>query len=205
MSELPDPKPHNTAAKKTASSAMLGVYEEHLSVLKRFVLRLVRSQNDVDDVVQEAFLRAYNAENLANAENKKAILQPRSYLFRVAKNVALNQLRQKSNRPTDFLEDLEANDHMASEFTLEDEVLAQERLGIHCAAVAALPPKCRKVYLMRKVYGMTYKAIADALGISVSSVETHLERGFDKCDAYVEARMGHAPHRTFKPSSSKGA
>ena len=126
--------------------------------------------DDVEDVLQEAFRLAYKAEN------GKEIEQPKSFLFQIAKNVALNQLRQKSRRPTDYLEDSESADVLVSEWTLEDEVIAQQKLEIHCAAVAALPPQCRKVYLMRKVYAMSYKEIAEALEITVSTVESHMEK-----------------------------
>jgi len=129
-------------------------------------------------------LRAYDVE-----KRIKKINQPKSYLFKVAKHLALNQLRQKTRRPTDFLEDFDASDVLASNHTLEDEIIAQEKLGIHCAAVAALPSKCRKVYLMRKVYAMSYKEIATVLGITVSTVESHLEKGFERCEAYVEKRF----------------
>ena len=108
-------------------------------------MRILHVENDVDDVVQEAFLRAYRAEGEAD------IRQPKSYLFRVAKHVALTQIRQKVNRPTDYIEDSDPSNILSSEWTLEDEVFAQERLGIHCMAVAALPPRRRKVYLMRKL------------------------------------------------------
>ena len=64
-------------------------------------------------------------------------------------------------------------------------MLAQERLGIHCTAVAALPPKRRKVYLMRKVYGMSHKEIASNLGITVSTVEAHLSKAFKDCRRQV--------------------
>lgn len=168
--------------KMPKQSAVLGAYEEHLAALKRFVARLISPQ-DVDDVMQEAFLRAYRAEG------DKPIEQAKSYLFRVAKNVALNQLRQKTRKPTDYLEDLSVGLQLGDEFTLEDEVLAQEKLGVHCAAVAALPPKCRRVYLMRKVYGMSYKEIAQTLGVSINTVEAHMEKGFSRCAAYIEARL----------------
>tara|TARA_B110000208_G_scaffold33513_1_gene44170 strand:+ start:716 stop:1168 length:453 start_codon:yes stop_codon:yes gene_type:complete len=130
------------------NSAVLSAYKTHVEALRRFISRFV-GKHDVEDVVQEAFLRAYNAES------GKPIEQPKSYLFRIAKHVALNQLRQRSRKPTDYLEDLDSPDVLVNEWTLEDEIIAQQKLGFHCAAVAALPPKCRKVYLLRKVYGMT--------------------------------------------------
>lgn len=168
--------------KRKRNSAVLSAYQNHLGALKQFIARMLNNRHDAEDVVQEAFLLAYKAEN------KKAIEHPKSFLFKIAKNVALNQLRQKSRRPTDYLEDFDVADVLTTEWTLEEEAIAQQTLGIHCAAVAALPPKCRNVYLMRKVYAMSYKEIAEKLDITVSTVETHLEKGFARCSAYVEER-----------------
>ena len=177
-----DKRGHN-AKQKTSSSPILAAYEQHLNALKRYVMRITHMENDVDDVVQEAFLRAYKTEA------KSDIRQAKSYLFRVAKHVALNQIRQKVNRPTDFLEDSDPASVLVGDSTLEDEILAQERLGIHCAVVAALPPRRRKVYLMRKVYGMSHKSIADSLGITVNTVEAHLAKAFRECQNGVKARI----------------
>lgn len=176
-----EPDDHTESEARPVS--LLSAYQKHLNALKRSVLRIVNVESDVDDVVQEAFMRAYKAE-----AKGAAIRQPKSYLFRVARHVALDQLRHKINRPTDFLEDSEPATVLAGEWTVEDEVLAQERLGIHCAAVAALPPRRRKVYLLRKVYGMSHKQIADSLDITVSTVEAHLVKAFRQCHDYVRSR-----------------
>lgn len=189
--------PKDKCKQKPSRSAILNVYEMHVGALKRFISSLINSQHDVDDVVQEAFLRAYNAET------DKTIDQPKSYLFRIAKNVALNQLRQKTRKPTSYLEDGSSN-VLASEWTLEDELMAQQKLGIHCAAVASLPPKCRKAYLMRKVYGMSYKDIAKSLNITVSTVESHIEKGFVRCDDYVEAHMAEGKSDKLPLSRKRG-
>lgn len=170
-------------SRKQSLSPILSAYEQHLGALKRYILRILHVEHDVDDVMQEAFLRAYQSES------KSDVRQPKSYLFRVAKHIALNQIRQKVNRPTDYIEDSDPSSLLLSEWTLEDEVLAQERLGIHCAAIARLPPKRRKVYLMRKVYGMAHKDIAESLGISISTVEAHLTKAFKECHLYVKAHF----------------
>ena len=172
------------SARKGFSSPLLAAYEQHLSALKRYVMRILHAENDVEDIVQEAFIRAYKTEATGD------IRQPKSYLFRVAKHVALNQVRQKVSRPTDFIEESDPSALLEDTWTLEDEILAQETLGIHCQAVAALPPRRRKVYLMRKVYGMSHKNIAETLGISTSTVEAHLFKAFKECHAYVKVRSG---------------
>ncbi len=197
---LTTPKQADQApASSRPASPLLAAYEQHLSALKRYVMRILHAENDVEDVVQEAFIRAYKTETEGD------VRQPKSYLFRVAKHVALNQVRQKINRPTDFLEESDAPGVLVGEWTLEDEVLAQERLGIHCMAVAALPPKRRKVYLMRKVYGMSHKNIAESLGIAVSTVEAHLAKAFKECHAHVKARSGEGGSAKALSSRERGA
>lgn len=158
---------------------------QNLPLLRRYVAKLLPSRkNDVDDVVQEAFLRAYKASGDVEIE------LPRSYLFRVAKNIVLNQARHQNRWPTDYLDDIDTQtEPLFSSWELEDEILAQEKFGIHCAAVAALPEKCRKVYLLRKVYGKSHQEIAEALNISTSTVEKHLQKGFNRCRDYVEQRL----------------
>jgi len=161
---------------------ILGAFQLHQLSLKRFIGRYLNNAQDIEDVTQEAFLRAYKAERSTE------VRQPKSFLFRIAKNVAISQLRTKSRRITDYIEDQASDDVLMSEWSTEDEVMAEEKLGIHCEAVAALPPKCRRVYLLRKVYGMSHKQIAEKLQISTSTVEKHLLKGVEACDRFIQAR-----------------
>ena len=161
---------------------VLGAFQLHRLSLKRFIGRYLNNAQDIEDVSQEAFLRAFKAEKTTK------VLQPKSFLFRIAKNVAISQLRSKSRQITDYIEDQSVGDVLVSEWSTEDEVMAQQKLGIHCEAVAALPPKCRRVYLMRKVYGMPHKEIAERLGIATSTVEKHLLKGVEACDRFIQAR-----------------
>ena len=186
----------------SAPSTVLKAFQLHHLALHRFISRFLYSRQDIEDVAQEAFLRAYSAEKTSNIE------QPKSYLFRVAKNVAVSQLRLKSRQITGYLEDEANSESLVSGWTLEDEVMAKQKLGMHCDAVAALAPQCRKVYLLRKVHGLRHKEIAARLSISISTVEKHLSRGVDLCDSYVRDRMdgvGHVGANKEKESKEEEA
>lgn len=164
-------------------SAIQDAYAQHQAALKRFISRFLPNSHDIEDVSQETFLRAFTVEK------SREIEQPKSYLFRIAKHVALTQLTRKSRQITDYLEDFDDSEVLLTEDTVEDELIARETLGIHCEAVAGLPTQCRRVYLMRKVYGMSHKEIAGRLGIAVSTVEKHLIKGVEQCDRYVRERL----------------
>ena len=65
------------------------------------------------------------------------------------------------------------------------ELAAHETLGLYCQAIATLSVKCREVFLLRKVYGLSHKEIAARMSLSVSSVEKYLRQGVLACDEYV--------------------
>ncbi|OGT82263.1 MAG: hypothetical protein A3J35_00220 [Gammaproteobacteria bacterium RIFCSPLOWO2_02_FULL_52_10] len=169
---------------------MQEAFTRHQGALKRFISRFLPNSYDIEDVSQETFLRAYTTEKTREIE------QPKSFLFRIAKHIALTQLTQKSRQITDYLEDFDDSEVLLIEDTVEDEFLARETLGIHCEAVAGLPPQCRRVYLMRKVYGMSHKEIAGQLGIAVSTVEKHLIKGVKLCDRYVREKTNNISSST---------
>jgi RNA polymerase sigma-70 factor (ECF subfamily) len=130
-------------------------------------------------------------------EQGREIKQPKSFLFRIAKHIALTQLTQKSRQITSYLADIDMEGFEGSDVievvgSTEDEVVGREALGVHCEAVATLPPQCRQVYLLRKVHGLSHKEIAAHLGIAVSTVEKHLIKGVEICDRYVQQRTGAA-------------
>jgi RNA polymerase sigma factor (sigma-70 family) len=165
-------------------TAVQDAFLENQSALKRFISRFFRSVQDVEDVAQETFLRAYRAES------GKSIARPKAFLFRIAKHIALNQLSRKSRQITDYLEDLGDSDVIIGVDSLEDEMVAHQAVGLHCEAIAALTPHCRRVYMLRKVHGMSQKEIASSLGIAVSTVEKHLIKGVAECGRYIRGRHG---------------
>ena len=142
----------------------------------------MRRSSDIEDIAQEAFLRAYAAER------SRPIEQPKSFLFRIAKHVALSQLSRKARQITDYIEDSDASAVIQIENPAKDEVSARQTLGLHCEGVADLSSACRQVYLLRKVHGLSHKEIAEQLGIAVSTVEKHLIKAVEQCDRYVRER-----------------
>jgi RNA polymerase sigma factor (sigma-70 family) len=129
-------------------------------------------------------LRAYRAEK------DKPIEQPKSFLFRIAHNVAITKLTKKSHQIIDYIADIDESAVVWLEGSLEEQVMAEETIAIHCEAVAHLPAQCRRVFLMRKVHGMSHKEISVELGISISTVEKHMSKGVRDCANFIEQRTG---------------
>ncbi len=155
-------------------------FVENSGFLKRFLTRFLCREQDIEDVVQEAYLKAYSSE-----QERGRIEQPKAFLFSIAKNIAINELNRKSRQITSYVE--ECQNELVPEITatLESEVEASHTLGMYCEAVASLPEQCRRVYLLRKVHGLTHQEISKRLGISRSTVEGHISTGSQRCRHFI--------------------
>jgi RNA polymerase sigma-70 factor (ECF subfamily) len=144
----------------------------------RVALRVVRTEADAEDAVQEAYARAW--KELAGLRDRKAVL---AWICRVARNVATDRLRERARRPAVSLdaavgEGMDALvDLVASEDPGVDEQIADAETGAAVrAALAGLKEKHRTVLALREIDGMSYEAIGEALGCSVGTVESRLHR-----------------------------
>jgi DNA-directed RNA polymerase specialized sigma24 family protein len=117
-------------------------YVEHESALKRFIYKYLPRPHDIEYISQEAFLKA------SAAETSRYIAEPKSFLFRIAKHIAISQLRKNTRHPTDYIEDFDCFDVVSNNGSAQDEAQAHQTLGIRCEAVAQLSPQVRRAYLM---------------------------------------------------------
>ena len=166
--------------------------------LKRFLAGFLRAQQDIDDVAQETYLRAYMAEQ------RETIEQPKAFLFRVAKNLALTQLSKKSRQITDYIEEAGATVVIETAAGSDEELEAQQCLDLYCEAVATLPEKCRQVFLFRKVHGLSHKDIGERMGLSVSSVEKYLRQGILACQSHLREHDGPSMANDARSPESRG-
>jgi RNA polymerase sigma factor (sigma-70 family) len=167
-------------------STILDTYLENEVALKRFLRRFIKSREGADDLAHEAFLRAFAAES------ERLITSPKAFLFKVAKNLALNELARQSSVTTEPLGDFEGQQVLedSSQAAVDDAVDGRERIRVLARAIAALPPQCAKVFILRKMQGLSQKEIAARLNISVRTVENHVALGLVRCRAYMRAHGG---------------
>jgi RNA polymerase sigma factor (sigma-70 family) len=162
------------------ASGMTSAFLVCESALKRFLSRFFYRPEDVDELAQETFLRAFDASKTTDVQS------PEAYLFRVAKHIALKELDRKSTKMTDYLEEALEHDALEGNATIEQELMAEQKIASYCAAIATLPPQCRKVFLMRKVQAKSYREIAQTLNISLSAVEKHIAKGMNRFDDHMK-------------------
>ena len=94
----------------------------------------------------------------------QAIRQPRAFFFKTVLNLVIDKLRQPRHRIPHLTEEAVLDSLLASAPSQESIVAARERLTLLQTAIAELPPKCRRVFLLHKFANLTHKEIAARLG-----------------------------------------
>jgi RNA polymerase sigma-70 factor (ECF subfamily) len=194
-----------TAAKPDPrrASGVTPAFLEVEAALKKYLRRYLARAQDIEDVLQDVFVRAYESENT------QEIRSPRSFLFKIAKHSALNELAKKSRQLMSYVGEVADLDVIDEELTGEHALERQERLATLNKAIADLPPQCRKVLVMRKIYGFTHREVADRLHISVKTVEKHLTKGLQRCQqalapAAAPPEVGPASERERPVHAARG-
>jgi len=141
--------------------------EAYAPALRRYFSKRV-GPNEVDDFVQEVFLRMQ-----AHA-GSVPVQQLDRYLFVVAANVITDQNRRGAVRHETAHESLEESHHPAEDLTPERVLLDREALETVVTAIAELPPRTRDVFVLHRFEEMSCTSIAAELGISISAVEKHI-------------------------------
>lgn len=179
------------------------IYLSFRNALARAISHIVPPR-DIDDIVQETYVR------VCQVEQKEDIKYPRSFLFKTAKNLALDYVKSAGNRLNQSLEDEDQPGAVSGEEGYNETyraVAAKEEFALFCEAVRCLPVQCRRAFILKKVYGFSQKEIADYMNISESTVEKHIENGMKRCSYYMTNVSGQpvpAAQKVRKTSRGSG-
>lgn len=160
---------------------LAALYLAHGEALELFLYGFVRCPHTAADLMQETFVKLAQQPAAANAEVN------RPYIFRVAKNLAIDHHRKQARRNT-FPTSLEVldgtpDDTPSAQQTTED----RERLKALLQAMSVLPVRTQQVFCLNRVYGMTYVEVARHLDISESAVQKHLARAVAHAMAWAKS------------------
>lgn len=149
------------------------LFQEHNRALVSFILRHVHNEQEAREVAQEAYVR------LLQLEQPVAISYLRFYLFRVARNIAVDHYRQRMNRER---LDLLATPLLEQTGSVpESSAIAAEELTRLSAAIDELPDKCRRAFLLHKLHGLSTMAIAADMQTSDRMARHHIRRALIYC------------------------
>lgn len=154
------------------------LFVRYYSRLCCYVYRLLGEKEDAEDVVQDLFLTLWNnRKKIAIGENVSG------YLYKMARNLALNHIRTRTNYKT-VLENREEQLSYYEENPLETE---EFRMALY-NCINLLPGRCKEVLLLHRVKGLKQKEIADQLSISVKTIKNQIWASLQRLKKCLEVK-----------------
>lgn len=197
------PRPRAVPIQESTSTAgnadnasLLEAFLNCRQVLSRFIGRVV-APGDIEDIVQETFIRSMQAGVARRIDH------PKAFMFRTARNLAFNHVQRLDNKVRPHMVDFLDEDAQPATETLEAQFESQERFSYFCRAINKLPVKCRHAFILRKVYGLTQKEVAKFLEMTEGNVEKHVSRGLTRCIEYMNGFDATEQNESGRESAKK--
>ena len=156
--------------------------QAHEGQLRAYLRGTYPAVRDIDDVVQESYLRTWKAR-LAHP-----IASAKSFLFQVARNLAVDVVRRRQAAPVESTLDFEALPVLEESIDVGTALSRREKIDLLTAALAALPDRTREIVFQRKFQNTPQRQVAAQFGISERTVETQLAKGMKHCADYLRRR-----------------
>lgn len=152
------------------------VFVQHYRPMCLYALHYVHDLDTSEDLVQECFCKLWEQSGRVHHEELT-----QAYLYRMLRNACIdfvrkNGARERGEQPSDL-------EGVLAEEACEEQAQKEARLW---EAIDRLPDRCRKIFLMSKRDGMKHKEIAQALGLSVNTVENQVIKALKRLRADAE-------------------
>lgn len=153
------------------------------------VSRFVNDASEVEDVTQEAFIKAFRA--LPKFRGDSAFY---TWLYRIAANAAKNYLVSRGRRPSadadiDDAEYFDEGDSLRTTETPENHYFGEELANVVRETMEALPDELRMALVLREFDGLSYEEIAEVMACPVGTVRSRIFRAREAVDSRVKAQM----------------
>lgn len=168
------------ATKKGDEDAFAEIINRYRNPITNYLYRFLYDYEEAVDLAQETFVRVYFA--LERYHTKYAFS---TYIYRIASNLAISEIRKRKRRKTLSLTGLfQSSENEEIEFQPPDEkslpeadVLEDEQRKVIEKAIATLPDKYRAAIILRDVEGKSYDEVAEVLELGLGTTKSRISRG----------------------------
>jgi RNA polymerase sigma factor (sigma-70 family) len=143
----------------------------HEADLRAWLRRRNVAAAQIDDVVQDAYCKIAALSSIRHIESGRA------YFFQTARNIVLGQIRRSRIVRIDSMTEMEALNPVDTEPSPERATIGRRELERVQRLIEGLPEKCRTIFQLRRIHGVSQKEIAARLGVTENTVETQAIRG----------------------------
>ena len=143
------------------------LFYKYRNKVKGFAVKLVPTQVDPEEIVQEVFVKLWLKKETVDPEKEF-----QSYLFSIAKNLVLDHLKSAVNRKLYFVGEHFQQDLLIDD--LQEGALAEEKLQKLQTLINEIPERRREIFRLSRFEGLSYKQIAERLSISENTVDSQI-------------------------------
>ncbi|MFO7748168.1 MAG: RNA polymerase sigma factor RpoE [Orrella sp.] len=165
----------------------------------RLLSRMLRDQSDIEDVMQEAFIKAYRA--LPQFRGESAFY---TWLYRIAINTARNWMSSQGRRPsspngnqTEEGETFDEIDNLTDNNTPESMLASREIAESVNMTIQELPQELRTAIVLREIDGLSYEEIAEAMSCPIGTVRSRIFRAREAIAAKLRPILDHQGDRRW--------
>jgi RNA polymerase sigma-70 factor (ECF subfamily) len=167
--------------------------------IMRLLSRMIRDPSEIEDVAQEAFIKAYRA--LPQFRGESAFY---TWLYRIAINTARNWLAQNNRRPStpsaqesEDGETFDATDNLTDNSNPESEMASRQIADTVNKAMNDLPEDLRNAIVMREIDGMSYEDIAESMNCPIGTVRSRIFRAREAIATRLRPLLGDTGDRRW--------
>lgn len=159
------------------SSAFKFIQNKYQKIIASLIRRMIKDEDDVDDLTQETFIKTYNALHTFQQNYTFS-----SWIYRIASNTCIDYLRKKRfptisiNQPLDSSEDDYFFEIEDNSYLPDDNILSEEKMKVLNDAINKLPENYREIIKLRHEEELDYNEISIKMNIPLGTVKAHLFR-----------------------------
>lgn len=170
------------------TEALVILITKYFDSVYAYIVRLVGSHSEAEDIVQETFIKVWK-----QIDHFKPGLGLRPWLFRIARNTAIDHLRKKKNIPFSAFGEENEVTFVDTEVNLLEQSINQENKQALEEAIAELKPSYREVIILRSQEGLTFDEISKTLDKPLNTVKSLYRRGLTLLQQIL---VDHAPNKS---------
>lgn len=179
------------AALNSDQEAFARLMNKYKDSIMNLIYRMINRQQEVEDLTQEAFIKAFNALHTFNDEFAFS-----TWLYKIATNNCIDYLRKRKLHTFSIDKPLQSGDGEYQyeipdhSFIPDKGIIARQQSMTIQEAIDALPEKYRRVIRMRHIEEKNYEDIADELNLPLGTVKAHIFRAREMLNKFLRGKVG---------------
>jgi len=171
---------------------VIKLYQQYELNIRKFLMRKVHQKEDVEDIVQETFLKAHKVSDWEDVRN------PESYLVSIAKNAYRDHIRKETRNIVYNRTDITCLEIKDDRPSPEQIISGKQDFRELEKVIESLTPRVKQAIILIKIMNVTYAEACKIMGVSISTLENHVTKGIAECRRKIKTQREYSGLRSYE-------